>query len=130
MEFAFWDVQDFHDACGVKRRNTPGFPDDPNELTLALDLIEEEDNELYLAVADQDIVALADAIADSIYVRVGLADRLGIDLPAVWDEVQRSNRAKIDPVTGKVKRREDGKILKPFDWTPPDIEKALGLASL
>jgi hypothetical protein len=42
-----------------------------------------------------------------------------------WDEVLRSNRAKIDPLTGAVRKREDGKILKPAGWTAPDIARVI-----
>jgi predicted HAD superfamily Cof-like phosphohydrolase len=64
-------------------------------------------------------------MADSIYVIVGAAIEYGIPLSAVWDAVQKSNLAKRDPSTGKVRRREDGKILKPDGWKPPDIRAAL-----
>jgi predicted HAD superfamily Cof-like phosphohydrolase len=47
----------------------------------------------------------------------------GYDVQKAWDEVLRSNMAKVDRVTGKVNRREDGKILKPEGWTPPDLTK-------
>ena len=57
-------------------------------------------------------------LVDVLYVFIGTALRYGIPLDAVWDEVQRSNMAK---VSGDVRRRDDGKILKPEGWTPPDI---------
>lgn len=76
---------------------------------------------------DEQLIAIADSIADAIYVIVGTGIVLGIPLGRVWDEVQRSNMAKYDSKTGKVKRREDGKILKPDDWTPPDVASVLGL---
>jgi predicted HAD superfamily Cof-like phosphohydrolase len=47
----------------------------------------------------------------------------GYDVAGAWDEVLKSNMAKVDPVTRKVKRREDGKILKPEGWKPPDLSK-------
>jgi predicted HAD superfamily Cof-like phosphohydrolase len=46
----------------------------------------------------------------------------GFDVQGAWDEVARSNLSKIDPVTGKVIKRNDGKVLKPEGWTPPDLK--------
>jgi predicted HAD superfamily Cof-like phosphohydrolase len=74
---------------------------------------------------ENNIVEIADAIADSIYVLIGTALEYGIPLDAVWGEVQISNMAKVDLDTGKVRRREDGKVLKSEGWTKPDIRKAL-----
>jgi predicted HAD superfamily Cof-like phosphohydrolase len=119
----FDDVREFNEACEVPLRDTPGFiPDD--DLTLALDLIAEELDELDDALAEGDLVEAADAIADSIYVLIGLGLRMGIPLERVWGEVQRSNMAKVvdvrvvrDPVTNKV--------LKPEGWSAPDIAGVL-----
>ena len=46
----------------------------------------------------------------------------GYDVKGAWDEVTRSNHMKIDPETGKVKKRSDGKVLKPDGWTPPNLK--------
>jgi len=73
------------------------------------------------------VKALSDGLADLIYVCVGCALEYGIPLDRVGDEVQRSNMAKVDPLTGAVRRRLDGKILKPEGWTPPDIAGVMGL---
>ncbi len=69
---------------------------------------------------DFDIEAVADGIADSIYVLVGAALAFGIPLDRVWSEVQRANMAKLGGT-----RREDGKILKPEGWQPPRIHEAI-----
>jgi predicted HAD superfamily Cof-like phosphohydrolase len=58
-----------------------------------------------------------------IWVIVGYMKARGWDCEAAWDEGAKSNLSKIDPVTGKVKRREDGKILKPDNWEPPYFGK-------
>ena len=47
----------------------------------------------------------------------------GYDVHGAWNEVARSNLAKINPETGKVNKREDGKVLKPVGWTPPKLEQ-------
>ena len=58
-----------------------------------------------------------------IWVIVGYMLSKGYDVEGAWDEGAKSNLAKIDKKTGFVRRREDGKILKPEDWTPPDFSK-------
>src|SRR5688572_30422259 len=68
------------------------------------------------------IVKVADGLADLIYVEIGTALQLGIPLDRVWAEVHLSNMAK---VADGVRLREDGKILKPEGWEPPDVEKAV-----
>ena len=67
-----------------------------------------------------------DAILDGIWVLVGLGLAMGLPLNAGWLEVRRSNLEKIMP-TGQVRRRADGKILKPDNWTPPLLAEVLGL---
>jgi predicted HAD superfamily Cof-like phosphohydrolase len=74
----------------------------------------------------KDAALLLDAMADSIYVIVGTALEFGLPLDKCWDIVQRANMGKVDSTTGKVRRREDGKILKPDGWVPPD-EQILAL---
>lgn len=73
-----------------------------------------------------DIVGIADALADMVYVIAGAAHVYGIDLDAVFAEVHRSNMAKLGP-GGKPIYREDGKVLKPEGWTPPDVAGVLGV---
>lgn len=68
---------------------------------------------------------LADGAIDTIYVCLGLLHSMGIDPQAAWAEVQRSNMAKIDPATGEVRKRADGKTLKPDGWIPPDMERVV-----
>lgn len=119
------DVTAFHRACGVPIVDFPSEP--PGErVTLRIELIQEEGNrELLPAMVAGDIVAIADAMVDLIYVVVGAAIEYGIPLARVWDYVHAANMAKVDPNTGKVIYRADGKVLKPKDWQPPDIKAAL-----
>jgi predicted HAD superfamily Cof-like phosphohydrolase len=123
MKHLLDDVREFHEACGVPVLTTPTIPED--RIGLRLDILDEEHKEFRRAVEARDIVQIADALADVIYVAVGTALEFGIPLDRVWEEVQRSNMAKRDPVTGKVRRRDDGKVLKPEGWTPPNIAAAL-----
>lgn len=118
------DVRAFHEACDLPVLVTPAIPS-AERIRLRCDLLEEEVFEFFAATDNHDLPAIADALADLIYVIAGTAHEFGIPLEEVWDEVQRANMAKVDPVTGKVRKREDGKVLKPKGWTPPDIEAIL-----
>ena len=90
------------------------------------DLIHEELVELATGLLRDDTVEIADAIGDSIWVLLGLACTLGIDMDRVWQEIRASNMSKF-PLDGKPKFREDGKILKPDTFFEPDIKHALGI---
>ena len=111
------DVREFNKAIGVPMRTTPGWCSS-EELDLAWRLMIEEYGELVEASddGDRDLPATADAIVDLLYVTIGLACRLGIDLAPLWCAVHQKN---LEKVNGPV--REDGKRLKPAGWTPPDI---------
>ena len=118
------DVRAFHEACDVPVATSLGFPS-RERIELRQRLLREEYLEWIAASSERDMVEVADALADMIYIIVGTALEFGIPLDRVWDEVQRSNMAKVDPVSGRVKRREDGKILKPQGWESPRISEAL-----
>jgi predicted HAD superfamily Cof-like phosphohydrolase len=90
-------------------------------------LIREELDELEEACKAGDIVEVADALGDIVYVAVGAAHHFGVPLDHCWQEIQSTNMAKVDPATGKVRKRADGKVLKPEGWQPPNIAKALGI---
>lgn len=91
---------------------------------LCENLIKEELKELRKADADEDLVEIADAIADLIWVLVCKAMCYGIPIDKVWEEVAMSNLAKFPD--GQVLRRpEDGKIMKPPGWKPPDIKRII-----
>jgi predicted HAD superfamily Cof-like phosphohydrolase len=89
------------------------------------DLMAEEMGELIDADTKDDLIEQADAIIDILVVTIGAGLSLGLPLDMLWKEVMRSNTAKIDPNTGMVKKRADGKVLKPDGWTPPNIEAVL-----
>lgn len=67
----------------------------------------------------------ADALIDQIVVLIGFGLSMGWPMNKLWREVMDSNMAKIDPTTGKVKKRRDGKVLKPKGWQPPNINDIL-----
>jgi predicted HAD superfamily Cof-like phosphohydrolase len=118
------DLRAFHTACATPILTSPQFPTQ-DRIDLRDRLLKEEVKELDDAVVARDLVEVADALGDIIYIAVGTALEFGIPLDRVWAEIQRSNMAKVDPATGVVKKRADGKILKPEGWTPPDIAGAL-----
>jgi predicted HAD superfamily Cof-like phosphohydrolase len=89
---------------------------------LYLNLMEEEWKELRVALDSGDRVEQLDALLDFIVVTTGAIHSAGFDGEGGWREVIGTNLAKIDKETGKVRKREDGKVLKPVGWTPPDLK--------
>lgn len=122
MSKVFTDVSVFLHACGQRYPNKP----DPQVSDLAQlykELIKEETEEFWEAEAASNDAEQLDACFDMIWVIVGYMKARGWDCEQAWDEGAKSNLSKIDPVTGNVIRREDGKILKPEGWKPPNFEK-------
>ena len=93
----------------------------PQQFALYRDLIHEEQKELIEAVWQNNRVEQLDALIDILVVTIGAIHSMGADGEGAWQEVMRTNMAKIDPETGLVRRREDGKILKPEGWQPPNL---------
>lgn len=116
------DVKEFQTAVGQNVGQAPAFPDN-SERALRMRLLEEEFDEYNEGEYHNDLENIAKELADIIYIVCGTAVSYGIPLDKVFDEVHRSNMAKL--VDGKPIRRDDGKILKPEGWTAPDIKKIL-----
>jgi len=93
---------------------------DKDQFALYYNLIEEESKELTEAYTKGDRVEMLDALIDIIVVTVGAAHSLGVDAEGAWKEVVRSNMSKVMP-DGKVRKREDGKVLKPTTYSPPNL---------
>lgn len=89
---------------------------------LYLKLIEEEVQELRDSRTREDDL---DALIDILVVTIGAIHSIGADAAGAWQEVMASNMAKVDPATGRIRRRKDGKVLKPDGWQPPDLAKFL-----
>ena len=85
-------------------------------------LIAEESKEFEQALLANDRVEQLDALIDILVVTIGAIHSGGFDAESAWKEVMHTNFAKIDKETGKVRKREDGKVLKPVAWTPPNLE--------
>jgi len=98
-----------------------------NELQYAMyvKLIDEEHQELLEASLSDDRVEQLDALIDILVVTIGAIHSMGADAEGAWKEVMRTNFAKIDHETGKVRKREDGKVLKPLGWTAPELNTFL-----
>lgn len=122
MSKVFTDVSVFLAAVG---QEVPSKPDATTSdlAQLYKNLIKEEIQEFWEAEAASDDVEELDACFDMMWVIIGYMKARGWDCESAWDEGARSNLSKIDPTTGKVIRREDGKILKPAGWAPPDFSK-------
>ncbi len=116
MTNSFKDQEKFMRACD----QTVGEVEEA-EYKLYLDLMEEEWKELKVALDSGDRVEQLDALLDFIVVTTGAIHSGGFDGEGGWNEVMRTNFAKIDRETGKVRKREDGKVLKPVGWEPPNL---------
>lgn len=88
-------------------------------------LIEEEFNEYKYACDMNDSVEALDALIDILVVTIGTIHSMGADGEGAWKEVMNTNFAKIDKDTGKVRKREDGKVLKPLGWKSPELAQFL-----
>ena len=117
------DVREFHEGFGVPIETDPTMST-PERRVLRARLILEEAGETVAAISSGDLIETADGIVDLIYVAIGAALEFGVPLDRVWREVHRSNMAKLGGPT-----REDGKVMKPPGWTPPDILRALKQAA-
>ena len=120
MSNPFLDQSRFMRACN----QTVGAWNEP-QFNLYTKLIQEEVDELWAANAAADPKECLDALIDIMVVTVGAIHSLGADGEGAWNEVMRSNFAKIYTRTGFVTKREDGKVLKPEGWTPPELDQFL-----
>lgn len=114
-------VKEFHDTYLIEQN--VGFGKSEGLDQLRMDLIEEEWDELQDARDDNDLVEIADALADLVYVIYGAALVWDIPLDAVLEEVHRSNMSKLED--GKPLYREDGKVLKGRNFSEPQISMVL-----
>jgi predicted HAD superfamily Cof-like phosphohydrolase len=116
-------VGDFMEVFGQEIKDEPVLPD-WNTCALRLDLITEEVKELEVALANENLIDIADALTDILYVVYGAGHAFGIDLDACFEEVHRSNMSKLGQ-DGKPVYREDGKVLKGPDYFDPDLASIL-----
>ena len=118
MTNPFKDVDLFQTACD----QTPSI----DNYAMYLDLISEETGELKDAIIAGDQVEQLDALVDILVVTIGAIRAAGWDGEAAWNEVMKTNFAKINADTGKVIKRADGKVLKPEGWKAPQLAQFVG----
>jgi predicted HAD superfamily Cof-like phosphohydrolase len=109
-------VEEFHREFGLTINHAPTIPSRA-DMDLRFNLIDEELRELDLAMIKDDIVKVADAIADLLYVVYGTAVTFGLNMKSIFEEVHRSNMSKVGGV-----KRADGKIIKPDTYSPANLE--------
>jgi predicted HAD superfamily Cof-like phosphohydrolase len=116
MTNPFRDQEKFMRACDQT-------VDKFNELqyNMYIKLIDEKHQELLEATLSDDRVEQLDALIDILVVTIGAIHSAGFDAEGAWKEVMRTNFAKVDHDTGKVRKREDGKVLKPVGWKSPEL---------
>ena len=118
-------MKEFHAAFGLRISNTPKIPPDSKVLELRDNLIAEEFQEYREAVRNNDIVAVADALTDLLYVVYGACVSFGIDADRCFEEVHRSNMSKLGADGLPIRRESDGKVLKGPNFSQPDLVSIL-----
>lgn len=116
MTNPFKDQEKFMTACDQTVNDFNG-----TQFDMYCGLIDEEFKELQQGIKNNDNVECLDALIDILVVTIGAIHSMGANGEGAWNEVMRTNMAKIDPETGKVRKREDGKVLKPEGWQPPNL---------
>jgi predicted HAD superfamily Cof-like phosphohydrolase len=119
-------VEEFHDAFGIENHYEPNSTLNPEEIQLRYKLMREENEEYLEAANNGDIVEIADALGDQLYILCGTILKHGLQdkIEAVFREIQRSNMSKLDK-NGKPIYREDGKVLKSELYFKPNIKAIL-----
>lgn len=95
-----------------------------DQANLYMNLISEEYQETLAAFKSNDMIEVADGLADMVWVIMGMCNSCGIDFDSVWQEVKASNMSKFPG--GKAIKNEQGKIMKPESYFKPNIKKVLG----
>ena len=121
----FNKVKAFMNTYGQDIKEKASFPED-SIVQLRVDLIEEELNELKEAIKNNDIVEVADALTDILYVTYGAGHSFGVNLDKCFDEVQRSNMSKLGE-DGNPIYNDSGKVMKGPSYSPPDLKKIIKL---
>ncbi len=119
-------VKEFHNAFGLGVSNTPKAFLGDDKIQLRFKLMEEENGEYLEAAMDNDLVEVADALGDMLYILCGTILEHGMQhkIVEVFEEIQRSNMSKLG-ADGKPIYREDGKVMKGPNYFKPNIEKIL-----
>jgi len=126
MQKQIQSVHEFHSAFGLGINTNPTGDLGENKNLLRFNLMKEENEEYLEAVQNNDIVEIADALGDMLYILCGTIIEHGLQdkIEAVFDEIQRSNMSKLGE-DGKPIYREDGKVLKGPNYFKPNFEEIL-----
>ena len=117
----FSKVGTFMKTFGQEVKDKPAFSTEKIN-KLRIDLIKEELDELTEAMKNNDLLEVADALTDILYVTYGAGHAFGIDLDKCFEEVQNSNMSKLDQ-NGKPIYNESGKVMKGSNYFKPDLSK-------
>lgn len=119
-------VYDFHDVFGIGNNDEPEHNLSEADYNLRFKLMAEENEEYLQACKDGDLVEIADALGDMMYILYGSICKHGLQhrIADIFDEIHRSNMSKLDE-NGKPIYREDGKVLKGENYFRPNIAKYL-----
>jgi len=118
-------LEEFHKAFSLTREEFPNITD-PYTESLRVKLMISELAELISAMADDDIVGVADGIADLLYVVIGTGLAYGIPMKKVFDQVHANNMTKVGP-SGKIIKDASGKVMKPKGYKPVDLSWILDM---
>ena len=119
----FDKVKKFMQTFGQSVKTKAEFPED-KIIKLRQDLIEEELDELKVAIKEKNLVEVADALTDILYVTYGAGHAFGVNLDKCFEEVQNSNMSKLDD-SGKPIFNDQGKVMKGPKYFKPDLNKYL-----
>ena len=119
-------VKDFHNAFKIKNNESPTIDIDDKSILLRYKLMREENEEYLEAAQEGDLVEVADALGDMLYILCGtiLSHGMQYKIAEVFEEIQRSNMSKLDK-DGQPIYREDGKVMKSELYFKPNIQKIL-----
>jgi len=119
-------VKEFHEAFGIQNNEAPTTQLSKEEIQLRFDLIKEENEEYLEAANNGDIIEIADALGDQLYILCGTMLKHGLQykMEEVFNEIQISNMSKLG-ADGKPIYREDGKVMKGPNYFKPDIKSIL-----
>tara|TARA_B100000963_G_C22599669_1_gene659630 strand:+ start:1314 stop:1706 length:393 start_codon:yes stop_codon:yes gene_type:complete len=119
-------VAEFHNSFGIESKEFPSVQIPDKTISLRYNLMKEENEEYLEAAKNKDMIEVADALGDMLYILCGtiLSHGMQHKITEVFDEIQRSNMSKLGS-DGKPIYREDGKVLKGPSYFKPDIKSVL-----
>jgi predicted HAD superfamily Cof-like phosphohydrolase len=125
MNTNYQDVVDFHNKFGLKYDGKPN-PLDKSTQSYRVHFLEEELSEFISSANLDDVVGMADALVDIVYVAMGTAYMMGLPWQQLWDEVQRSNMDKVRASdASQSKRKNSLDVVKPQGWVGPDLKSII-----